>query len=601
MMRKLGESTNSQLLSQNQSFWTDGELHYYESALSSHHSVFEEISEELRKLSIPFSIQLATKERFDVLAVHPKLLEPARSFFVGLLIQRIKAIVGDSEFFTEAEVVIKRTTEISAVSVLSGTNLRRPTDDDIKAVCDLAVKSKLALIEQFKDAEGTYQVNADNKLLTMPIIVSLQQHMSSAEKKLWQEQFVDAIEKVKEAQTELDEAVQIKNSYETITVPKKFASELGLKSHEELERMTLDEKRLYAKELENKVLPEQKAKLATSQAKLDEANKELKDLEPWSKIGYLKAFNGLCNSWEDKELLSLGQELWPWTYKALNAVDSEELITDTIGSIYKDAHRAKRMGAEAFTQFAAAWSVHAFQKMVTDHKYAAALMCSDTAKEVLEDLEIQWKAFMICVPNGLLRFEDIEGHQIEYTRILVHIASDNSARIIIYDTSWINSWVKVISHRDESLADVLFDEPSSITGSEDAILTSVGYELRAMKLAKRLVTGMIFALQNTDNFKQSNREPNKVKGKGRQYDEPTHRTVIVGAPIKVDCRPAVQQYLSRQKSLKHGPASVQVLVRGHQKRQVCGVGRKGRKVILVEPYWRGPDDAPILTRPKKLG
>lgn len=27
----------------------------------------------------------------------------------------------------------------------------------------------------------------------------------------------------------------------------------------------------------------------------------------------------------------------------------------------------------------------------------------------------------------------------------------------------------------------------------------------------------------------------------------------------------------------------------------------GRKVIWIEPYWRGPEEAPILARPFKVG
>lgn len=49
-----------------------------------------------------------------------------------------------------------------------------------------------------------------------------------------------------------------------------------------------------------------------------------------------------------------------------------------------------------------------------------------------------------------------------------------------------------------------------------------------------------------------------------------------------------------------GPPAIQRLVRGHHKRQVVGIGRSGRRVIWIEPYWRGPEDAPILTRPYKV-
>jgi hypothetical protein len=40
---------------------------------------------------------------------------------------------------------------------------------------------------------------------------------------------------------------------------------------------------------------------------------------------------------------------------------------------------------------------------------------------------------------------------------------------------------------------------------------------------------------------------------------------------------------------------------GHYKRQVVGTGRHGRQIIWIEPYWRGPENAPILARPWRIG
>lgn len=69
-------------------------------------------------------------------------------------------------------------------------------------------------------------------------------------------------------------------------------------------------------------------------------------------------------------------------------------------------------------------------------------------------------------------------------------------------------------------------------------------------------------------------------------------------PVVVDCR----EWL---KALAKGEVSrsitVQSLVRGHWKNQPCGPGRTERKFIHIEPYWRGPEDAPIAVRPHILG
>ena len=38
------------------------------------------------------------------------------------------------------------------------------------------------------------------------------------------------------------------------------------------------------------------------------------------------------------------------------------------------------------------------------------------------------------------------------------------------------------------------------------------------------------------------------------------------------------------------PLTVRVRVQGHWKRQPHGPGKAERKIIWIQPYWRGPDD-----------
>jgi hypothetical protein len=115
-------------------------------------------------------------------------------------------------------------------------------------------------------------------------------------------------------------------------------------------------------------------------------------------------------------------------------------------------------------------------------------------------------------------------------------------------------------------------------------------------LARRLVAGLLLTLDHSAHFKDhADRGPARHEGR----EDPDHRVFMCGRAISVDCRPSIKAYL--RPGAKSTPAAVQVLVRGHYKRQVIGVDRSGRKVIWVEPYWRGPEDAPILTRPYRVG
>lgn len=317
--------------------------------------------------------------------------------------------------------------------------------------------------------------------------------------------------------------------------------------------------------------------------------------------------------WSDSELTNAGRGIWEQTYKIGGG--DRDVIRISREAAESWGRAAERDGipvnegrinvAEAVFGFTAKWAVHAFQRITTTHTYAAALMCTDASRDVLQDIEMQWHAFMVCLPNGLLKYYDEElKMENDYTRILVaHF--DNAASIILLNQNPGKSRHKLVIQVSNTIADVLdvdAGHPVNTIASEeiDTDVRTVAKVRRIFILAKRLVTGLLLALQNQDNFK-SRTYPARDAKKPRERDEPAHRVVFIGAPLKVDCRPQVADYISKGSPKRKGaPPAVQLLVRGHQKRQVVGKDRKGRKVIWIQPYWRGPEDAPILTRPKQV-
>jgi len=152
-------------------------------------------------------------------------------------------------------------------------------------------------------------------------------------------------------------------------------------------------------------------------------------------------------------------------------------------------------------------------------------------------------------------------------------------------------------HRNRSLVDLLFEEPDEWLGH--VVNNPPPRSTKCLVLAKRLIAGLILSMSNADNFKSRSVPARNGTKKREAGVEPAHRVTMIGRPISIDCRASVRTYLEGT-SKKHAPPSVQTLVRGHHKRQVIGVGRRNRKVIWVEPYWRGPEDAPILTKPKRV-
>lgn len=110
--------------------------------------------------------------------------------------------------------------------------------------------------------------------------------------------------------------------------------------------------------------------------------------------------------------MRLGAKHWPDTFGAGLVQHSE---------IWDHFHRiAPRFTADAAANAASAsyagltylfsvcWAQAAYPKLVTSHKFAAALMCTASDESMLEDVRIPWKAFVVSVPNGLLKLEDQE-------------------------------------------------------------------------------------------------------------------------------------------------------------------------------------------------
>lgn len=275
----------------------------------------------------------------------------------------------------------------------------------------------------------------------------------------------------------------------------------------------------------------------------------------------------------------IGLALWQMTYR--NSDSDEEAWEYLLGARADSATDMNSLRALS----EAKWVHCGAQRLATSHKYAAAMMATPAVESMREDIHIPWKAFRVECPNGLLK---VDGE--DFTRLHVGIFSfpdDKPNGVLTLDSDQKTLFCV-------GSAELLFDEHDE---GDTLFETSAGTpDARVVRMAKRLVVGLLYTMQHTNNFRSiggTSKSP-----KGPRGGPPKHRVIMVGAPIKVDCRPAVERYLSSSKS---APPSVQMLVRGHYKRQVIGIGRSGRKVIWIEPYWRGPEEAPILVHPYKVG
>jgi len=300
----------------------------------------------------------------------------------------------------------------------------------------------------------------------------------------------------------------------------------------------------------------------------------------------------------DRALMRLGARLWQETYakgmpegKIIMEFDKMPDVDPVLG------------------HFAALWAVHAFQRLSTSHTYAAAMMCTDADRESLATIQRQWSAFSVMVPNGMLIAEaPAPETSFEFTRILVALF-DNRAELNIIDFTGPNGAMRMTIGSDAPTLPELLAPDTSVPPryvSADEWSKGLGDTAaeqirRCLTMAKRLVAGLLLSMQNAEAVKVRDVARRAGRPGKRDEEEPAHRLVTVGQPIKIDCREAVETFIKTGRGSggrKSGLPQVQWIVRGHWRQQAYGVGRLGRKTIWIKPHWAGRSDAPILSRPK---
>src|SRR5262249_31996760 len=148
----------------------------------------------------------------------------------------------------------------------------------------------------------------------------------------------------------------------------------------------------------------------------------------------------------------------------------------------------------------------------------------------------------------------------------------------------------------ELIVDAVPEDSDEELASRPAFHPLDDRDRRAVVLLGRLVLGVLAELSSPEQVEaiERHRVFLGTRGASSPRGAPKAWTFVLKRSVTVDCRDAVSDYLSRRKATT---PTVQVLVRGHWKRQAHGPGGALRKLIHVEPYWRGPEDAPIAVRP----
>lgn len=220
------------------------------------------------------------------------------------------------------------------------------------------------------------------------------------------------------------------------------------------------------------------------------------------------------------------------------------------------------------------WAKSGFASVDMGHKKAAALICTSASSELVDTLKIPWPAFLIIVPQGLglsinsiivsVRANGVYGQFITDKVNITFQAASFSELVTRYDDS------QVTNYRPD------LDRP----------------EDREMLSALRLLVSTLFDITRYRES-HSNNQYSAIKTKHGIAKRNTFKLVN---DINIDVRQAVKDYIT---SGKQHP-TVQSLVRGHFKNQPCGIRLQARKILWIEPYWRGPETTPVAVRVHRL-
>ncbi len=239
---------------------------------------------------------------------------------------------------------------------------------------------------------------------------------------------------------------------------------------------------------------------------------------------------------------------------------------------------------------------------LTRPDYTASLA---TTAITSEEPVIPWRSTLIELPQKVVPYND--GGWVR--SILVHrhnLTPDESVVWDLFVYPWSNHpviwshgqpWTTWSAEAAASEDNSAFLDDESLRFKGDESLNDV--DIRCLTICRRIAAGVCHAMSSKDDWRPTKSTSKPRSSRKRDQDEPIYRVYLMGRPVKVDCRIAVRQYVEKGTKNK-GPLTLQLLVRGHWRRQAIGPGRKERKWIRIEPYWKGPEDAPIRTSPREL-
>lgn len=243
--------------------------------------------------------------------------------------------------------------------------------------------------------------------------------------------------------------------------------------------------------------------------------------------------------------------------------------------------------------FSRRWARVGYPVIELGHKVAASLMFTHGSGAI----EAPWPAFSLKVPDGLVTLSH-DGVDANATRLLCMRPTDAWNKWLLRaDFRKING-PDAGSEKPFYLSPTALDDTLDIRSEEGATWPELN---RALEMMCRLAAGACMLATAKQDIVEREWRP-KVKAERRRtpgVEPPVGTRFIVAKNVDLDLREQVHEYISGQ-SRKGGKLTVQFVVRGHRRWQACGPKHSERKLIWINPFWKGPEEGRALLRGYEL-
>jgi hypothetical protein len=266
-----------------------------------------------------------------------------------------------------------------------------------------------------------------------------------------------------------------------------------------------------------------------------------------------------------------------------NAFMSRVLNADSI-------HPGAQKSVATQVLVAGPWAAVGYVTLDITHRLAATLMATKIDQTVEKMIVPPFPGVVVKLPDNLLFLEDANGNLSSCSLLGFSTAEYEGVPCFSY-TMFSQSTTSVFG---TNVPIVGFVTEGDRLGMDYGEVEAEDIDMRSSEMARKLIVGLCLYLSDPSKLGEPRRPKSKKPAQRNRAPGqlPQTTTYVIGREIELDSNVIV----GIREYVKHGrkAPAVQYIVSGHWKMQAYGPGRAERKLIRVEPYWRGPVDAPIL-------